>query len=91
MPSLILNPVLFLHCVIALLTYLPLRLEGYDRTSTYVRPHLDLHKHENLCWLYSVFIVFVQIIAFQRYDWFKGNREDERTSVARVHMDAGYG
>jgi hypothetical protein len=34
MPSLILNPVLFLHRVIDLLTYLPLHLEGYDRTST---------------------------------------------------------
>lgn len=34
MPSIILNPVLFLHRVIDLLTYLPLHLEGYDRTST---------------------------------------------------------
>jgi hypothetical protein len=79
-PSLILNPVLLLHSGIAMFTYLLTRLEGYDQTSTYVRPHLD---HENLCWLYSVFIVFEQIITFQRYDRFKGNMEDERTSVAR--------
>jgi hypothetical protein len=64
-PGLILNPVLFLHSVIAMPTYLRTRLEGYDQTSTYVRPHLDFHKHKNLCWLYSVFIVFEQIITFQ--------------------------
>jgi hypothetical protein len=49
MPSLILNPVLFLHCVIVLLTFLLSGLEGYGRTSTYIWPHLNLRKHENMC------------------------------------------
>ena len=66
-PSIVLNPVLFLHSLNALLTYLLPCLEGYDCSSTYVQPHLDLHKDEHLCWGFSGFIILAQLIAFHRY------------------------
>jgi hypothetical protein len=74
LPCIFLNPVLFLHSLNALLTYLLPCLEGYDCTRTYVQPHLDLHEDEHLCWLYTAFILFAQLIAFRRYDLSKEGR-----------------
>jgi hypothetical protein len=51
-----------------LLTYLLPCLEDRDCTSTYVQPHLDLHKDEHLCWIYTTLILLAQLIAFRRYD-----------------------
>ena len=80
--SIILNPVLFLHSLNALLTCTLPCLEGYDWSNTYVQPHLDLHKDERLCWVYSAFIVFVQLIAFRRFDLSREDRDNENQDSA---------
>jgi hypothetical protein len=90
-PSIILNPVLFLHSVNAVLTYLLPCLEDYDR-STYVQPHLDLHKDEHLCWVYTMLILLAQLIAFQRYDRSKEERDAGSTNLATdFQRDVGSG
>jgi len=65
-PCVLLNPVLFLHCLNALLAYFLSHLEDYDCASAYLQPPLDLHKDERLCWVYTAFILFAQLIAFRR-------------------------
>jgi hypothetical protein len=86
-PSIVLNPVLFLHSLNALLTYLLPYLEGYDPESSHVQPHLDLHKDEHLCCVYSTFIVLAQLIAFRRYDLSKEERQAGSMNIARVSKE----
>jgi hypothetical protein len=91
-PSIILNPVLFLHSFNALLTYLLPCLEGYDPGTVHVQRHLDLHKDEHLCWVYSACIVLTQLIAFRRYDPSKEERHAGSMNLARVsEEDVVYG
>lgn len=93
LPSIFLNPVLFLHSLNTILTKLLPPLNGYDGNSA--QPHLDIHASESLCWGYTALIVWAQVAAFLRIDRLRAERERVRTSKGgkekQKKEDNGYG
>lgn len=91
LPSVVLNPVLLLHGINAILTYLLPCLDGHDENS-YVQPHVNLHKNESLSWVYSALIILAQLLAFLRL---RGAESAERSEQQKAgHAgddDMGFG
>lgn len=74
-PAVLLNPILFLHSVNALLSRLlpPISVDAPIQPSPYYplgpsgeHPHLNMHTNDNLCWSYTIVMVFAQLVAFGR-------------------------
>lgn len=98
LPTIFLNPVLFLHSLNTILTRLLPSLDGHEGNSA--QPHLDIHASESLCWSYTFLIVWAQMAAFLRLEGRlgKGKVEGEegkrgQGECEREHRreDSGYG
>jgi hypothetical protein len=93
LPTIFLNPVLFLHSLNTILTKLLPSLNGYE--GNYAQPHIDIHASESLCWSYTALIVWAQMLAFLRFDRLREERETARIKKgARPQQrkeDNGYG
>lgn len=75
LPAILLNPVLFLHSLNTILARLlpPVLAATAVEPQSYSKlgppatsPHLDMHVNDNLCWSYTVVMVFAQLLAFGR-------------------------
>jgi hypothetical protein len=92
LPTIFLNPVLFLHSLNTILTKLLPSMNGYEGNSA--QPHLDIHASESLCWGYTALIVWAQMAAFLRFDRLREEQERARlTRGGKLHRkdDNGYG
>lgn len=93
LPTIFLNPVLFLHSINTVLTKLMPTMSGHEGNSA--QPHLDVHASESLCWGYTAFIVWAQMAAFLRLDKLRKQQERARLSTGgkeqRRKDDNGYG
>ena len=93
LPTIFLNPVLFLHSLNTILTKLLPTMNGYEGNSA--QPHLDIHASESLCWGYTVLIVWAQMVAFLRFDRLREEQEKARSRKGgkQKHRkeDDGYG
>jgi hypothetical protein len=93
LPTIILNPVLFLHSLNTILTQLLPTMNGHEGWSA--QPHLDIHASESLCWGYTALIVWAQMAAFLRFDRLREEQERARVSKGgkekRKKDDNGYG
>lgn len=94
LPTIFLNPVLFLHGLNTVLTKLLPTMNGHEGNSA--QPHLDIHASESLCWGYTALIVWAQMVAFLRFD--RQREEQEMTRLRkqqgrqqRRREDSGYG
>ena len=74
-PAVLLNPILFLHSLNALLSRLlpPITIDAPLQPPSYYplgpsaqHPHIDMHVNDNLCWSYTLVMVFAQLVAFGR-------------------------
>jgi hypothetical protein len=93
LPTIFLNPVLFLHSLNTILTKLLPTLNGHEGNTA--QPHLDIHASESLCWSYTALIVWAQMLAFLRFDRLREERERARQKKGARHRpqkeDNGYG
>lgn len=76
LPSILLNPVLFLHGLNIILTKFLPTLDGHE--GNFAQPHLDIHASESLCWGYTALIVWAQMAAFLRFDRLRERQEATR-------------
>jgi hypothetical protein len=92
LPTIFLNPVLFLHSLNTILTKLLPTMNGHEGNSA--QPHLDIHASESLCWGYTALIVWAQMAAFLRFDRLREEQEKKRLRKGgKQHKrdDNGYG
>ena len=92
LPTIFLNPVLFLHSLNTILTKFLPSMNGFEGNSA--QPHLDIHASESLCWGYTAFIVWAQMAAFLRFDRLRDEQEKARLiKGGKQHKkdDNGYG
>ncbi|KAI9868813.1 MAG: hypothetical protein M1813_004664 [Trichoglossum hirsutum] len=75
LPALLLNPVLILHTLNSLLcrllpSFADQPLPTWSDPTTWgphgTPPYLDVHSSDNLCWFYTICMVFLQLFAFER-------------------------
>jgi hypothetical protein len=93
LPTIFLNPVLFLHSLNTILTKLLPTMNGHEGNSA--QPHLDIHASESLCWGYTALIVWAQMAAFLRFDRLREEQEKARLRKGgqqkQKREDQGYG
>jgi len=100
-PAIFLNPVLLLHGLntIFLRTLPPIAVAGPIQRSPYtmygpaaVRQHVDVQSSENLCWGYTIIMIFAQLLAYgqisQRRVEGRESRE-QRDETAKVAATQG--
>ena len=95
-PAVLLNPILFLHSLNALLSRIlpPITIDAAIQPAPYYplgpsseHPHIDLHKNDNLCWSYTIVIVFAQMVAIGRINR-KRQEMRERDSQRQEHLNS---
>jgi hypothetical protein len=99
-PAILLNPILFLHSVNTLLAQIfptPLSTSSgaepfsLDALSHWQEHKIDIHARDNLCWSYTMVMVFAQCWAFCKVSFAREKRDmrmEIETSLQKGRIDA---
>lgn len=100
-PAIFLNPVIFLHCLNTVFsrTLPPIAVAGPVQRSPYtmygpaaVRQHVDVQSSENLCWGYTIIMIFAQLLAYGQISQRRVERRESREQRDEtVKVDATQG
>ncbi|KAH0548184.1 hypothetical protein GP486_008096 [Trichoglossum hirsutum] len=93
LPAVLLNPVLILHTLNSLLcrllpSFADQPLPKWSDPTTWgphaIPPYLDVHSSDNLCWVYTIFMVVVQLFAFERISTHRCDDVEKEEAQART-------
>jgi len=100
-PAIFLNPVLFLHGLNTIFsrTLPPIAVAGPIQRPPYtvygpaaVRQHVDVQSSENLCWGYTIIMIFAQLLAYGQISQHRVERREsceQRDETAKVGATQG--
>lgn len=64
-PMVVFNPVLLLHLVNGLLSFLQPDAMCNQTFDTWVKPHLDVHANDEFCKIFTVLVVVLQLVIYR--------------------------
>ncbi|KAJ4511828.1 hypothetical protein HRR83_007278 [Exophiala dermatitidis] len=60
------NPILILHLINGLLSFLRPSVLSDPAFDTWIEPHLDMHAHDEACKVFTILVVMLQLVLYRK-------------------------